>query len=104
MLLSSNPTGLGNVSHDFAAILQKPILRSDLYRHLQYLTAPAEDVSVPLPPLLLIEQRQMRVLAAEDNRTNQLVFQKMVRDMDIDLRFADNGASRSRCFRTSSPT
>ena len=33
----------------------------------------------------------MRVLAAEDNRTNQLVFSKMVRDLDMDLRFVSNG-------------
>ena len=91
ILLSSNPMGLGNHAHDFAAILQKPILRSDLYRHLQGLTAPAApEVAEPAPPAPT-DLRQMRVLAAEDNRTNQLVFQKMVRDMDIDLRFADNG-------------
>jgi CheY-like chemotaxis protein len=34
----------------------------------------------------------MRVLAAEDNRTNRLVFSGMVRDLDIDLRFANDGA------------
>jgi signal transduction histidine kinase/DNA-binding response OmpR family regulator len=91
MLLSSNPTGLGNLAHDFAAILQKPILRSDLYRHLQSLTAPEAAPEVQAAPVVATHLRQMRVLAAEDNRTNQLVFQKMVRDMDIDLRFADNG-------------
>jgi CheY-like chemotaxis protein len=37
------------------------------------------------------EQRAMRVLAAEDNKTNQLVLGKMLRDLDIDLRFAGNG-------------
>ncbi|MFN3282121.1 MAG: response regulator, partial [Tabrizicola sp.] len=91
LLLSSNPMSLGNRSHDFAAILQKPILRSDLYRHLQGLTAPAGVAADPPPPPAPSDLRQMRVLAAEDNRTNQLVFQKMVRDMDIELRFADNG-------------
>ena len=103
MLLSSNPSGLGSFAHDFAAILQKPILRSDLYRHLQYLTASAAGQPAELPPLLLIEQRQMRVLAAEDNKTNQLVFQKMVRDMDIDLRFADNGRVAVEMFRDFQP-
>ncbi|MFN5998398.1 MAG: response regulator [Paracoccaceae bacterium] len=91
MLLSSNPTGLGTLAHDFAAILQKPILRSDLYRHLQGLTAPVEEPVVEAAPVAPVDLRQMRVLAAEDNRTNQLVFQKMVRDMDIELVFADNG-------------
>jgi CheY-like chemotaxis protein len=45
----------------------------------------------------------MRVLAAEDNRTNQLVFQKMVRDMDIDLVFADNGRIAVEKFQSFQP-
>lgn len=35
--------------------------------------------------------RQMRVLAAEDNKTNRLVFSKMVKALNIDLKFAENG-------------
>ena len=103
MLLSSNPTGLGNLAHDFAAILQKPILRSDLYRHLQGLSSPAAQVAPPEAPPPPSDLRQMRVLAAEDNRTNQLVFQKMVRDMDIDLRFADNGRIAVETFQSFRP-
>jgi CheY-like chemotaxis protein len=45
----------------------------------------------------------MRVLAAEDNRTNQLVFQKMVREMDIDLVFADNGRIAVELFQSFRP-
>lgn len=37
------------------------------------------------------QERKMRVLAADDNRTNRLVFSKMVKDLDIDLEFATNG-------------
>jgi signal transduction histidine kinase/DNA-binding response OmpR family regulator len=103
MLLSSNPSGLGNHAHDFAAILQKPILRSDLYRHLQGLTAPALAETGPQVAPVPTDLRQMRVLAAEDNRTNQLVFQKMVRDMDIDLRFADNGRLAVDLFASFQP-
>ncbi len=103
MLLSSNPTGLGNLAHDFAAILQKPILRSDLYRHLQGLTTPAVETVVAAAPSAPADLRQMRVLAAEDNRTNQLVFQKMVRDMDIDLCFADNGRIAVEKFQSFQP-
>ncbi|TAG10716.1 MAG: response regulator, partial [Rhodobacterales bacterium] len=103
ILLSSNTTGLGEAGADFAAILQKPILRSDLYRHLQALTAPAPApvaAPVPVPPS---EMRQMRVLAAEDNRTNQLVFQKMVRAHDIDLVFADNGRIAVELYQSYQP-
>lgn len=35
--------------------------------------------------------RVLRVLAAEDNKTNWLVFSKMVKALDVDLRFAENG-------------
>ncbi len=35
--------------------------------------------------------RKMRVLAAEDNKTNRLVFSKLVRKLDVDLAFAENG-------------
>jgi signal transduction histidine kinase/DNA-binding response OmpR family regulator len=103
MLLSSNPTGLGNLAHDFAAILQKPILRSDLYRHLQSLTAPVVESAIEVVPVTPLDLRQMRVLAAEDNKTNQLVFQKMVRDLDIDLRFADNGRIAVEMFHDFQP-
>ena len=102
LLLSSNPTGLGP-DHGFAAILQKPILRSDLYRHLQGLTAPAAAEPVAEAPAVPRDLRQMRVLAAEDNRTNQLVFQKMVRDLDIELRFADNGRIAVEMFQEFRP-
>jgi signal transduction histidine kinase/CheY-like chemotaxis protein len=103
MLLSSNPTGLGTLAQDFAAILQKPILRSDLYRHLRALTAPAAPEPAAAPVVAPSGQRQMRVLAAEDNRTNQLVFQKMVREMDIDLVFADNGRIAVDLFQSFQP-
>jgi hypothetical protein len=103
MLLSSNPMGLGTLAQDFAAILQKPILRSDLYRHLQALTAPAVAEVIEAAPPARADLRQMRVLAAEDNRTNQLVFQKMVREMDIDLRFADNGRIAVEMFQSFQP-
>jgi signal transduction histidine kinase/CheY-like chemotaxis protein len=102
MLLSSNPMGLG-ADHGFAAVLQKPILRSDLYRHLQALTAPVAVEVAAEVPVVATDLRQMRVLAAEDNRTNQLVFQKMVRDMDIDLAFADNGRIAVEMFESFQP-
>ena len=33
----------------------------------------------------------MRVLVAEDNRTNRLVIEKMLKSLNIDLSFAENG-------------
>ena len=45
----------------------------------------------------------MRVLAAEDNRTNQLVFRKMVKDFDIELCFADNGREAVEQYQSFRP-
>ncbi|NPD14486.1 response regulator [Xinfangfangia sp. D13-10-4-6] len=94
VLLSSNIVRLRGAGADhFDAILQKPVLRAELYRQLTNLTNPTpEQEATPLPPAEKAPGlRAMRILAAEDNRTNQLVLQKMVRDLDIDLHFAANG-------------
>ncbi|GAB1365032.1 PAS-domain containing protein [Rhodobacter sp.] len=112
VLLSSNPASARD-EDDAASIdafLQKPVLRADLYRRLQELSAPvAAPVAAPAPPLptlLLLppgKLRQMRVLVAEDNKTNQLVFQKMVKGIDIDLRFAANGREAVEMWRDHQP-
>ena len=80
-----------------AAVLQKPILRADLYRRLNDLSY-AAPVAAPRP-----EARQMRVLVAEDNRTNQLVFQKMVREANIELLFANNGVEAVAAYQSFDP-
>lgn len=71
-----------------AALLTRPVLRADLYAALSRLTGSA--LALPGQPAQS-PRRPMRVLAAEDNRTNQLVLAKMVRDLGLDLVFADNG-------------
>ncbi len=104
VLLSSNPSVARDAPEAglLAAILQKPLLRSELYRRLQSLSAPPEPtlpVADPAPP----GGRLMRVLAAEDNRTNQLVFRKMVKDLEIDLSFANNGREAVEMFQSWRP-
>jgi signal transduction histidine kinase/CheY-like chemotaxis protein len=47
--------------------------------------------------------RHMRVLLAEDNRTNQLVFSSMVKSMAIDLEIVGNGVEAVEAFRRSRP-
>jgi len=79
-----------------AGCLCKPILRKDLRDALvsgnDNRTVPAAHgrecaITVSSPP----DQSRLRVLAAEDNRINQLVLQKMVAHLPIDLDFANNG-------------
>jgi len=106
VLLSSSPLNAreGAGSEHLATILQKPILRADLYRHLQSISGEViEDTPAPPPPRAATELRKMRVLTAEDNRTNQLVFQKMVRDLDIELVFANNGLEAVDLWRSFAP-
>ena len=45
----------------------------------------------------------MRVILAEDNKTNQLVFQKMVKSLDIDLTLAENGVELLEHFERGQP-
>lgn len=42
-------------------------------------------------------------LTAEDNHLNQLVFAKMVKDIDVDLRFVDNGREAVEMWPSSGP-
>ena len=45
----------------------------------------------------------MRVLAAEDNKTNRLVFSKMVKTLNINLKFAENGAEAVALYQSFEP-
>ncbi len=84
-------------------VIQKPILRADLYRRLHSLGSP-DVVEAPAPPLAEVRAlRPMRVLTAEDNRTNQLVFRKMVQDLPIELTFANNGVEAVDLFKSLQP-
>jgi CheY-like chemotaxis protein len=80
------------------AILQKPIPRRQMFAALERVFAhappPMPDAETQAPPPLAPQQngaRLMRVLAAEDNKTNQMVFARMVQHLRINLRFAANG-------------
>lgn len=63
--------------------------------------APAQDASPPIA--LSAGPRRMRVLAAEDNKTNQLVFRKMLKNINIDLEFANNGVEAVAAYQTFMP-
>ncbi|WP_420585705.1 response regulator [Ruegeria sp.] len=87
-------------------VLQKPIPRAELYARLTALgRTPAAPKVQKIAPVAQPAggQRQMRVLAAEDNRTNQLILQKMVKDLNIDLHFASNGLEAVECYQDFDP-
>ena len=103
VMLSANS---GSAAQDPArdlvqAVLQKPVARRDLIGTLARLAPPQpaspEPEPEPEPP------RAMRVLAAEDNKTNRLVFSKMVQALDIELCFAENGHEAVALFQSMAP-
>ena len=56
------------------------------------------------PPVPVADgPRSLRVLAAEDNKTNQLVFAKMLGKLDIDLTFAGDGRIAVERFEAERP-
>jgi len=110
LLLSSNPDRAQDSPGKaaVAALLKKPILRSDLFRVLQEISGavpeePPKPARAAPPAPAPVERRQMRVLAAEDNRTNQLVFRKMVKEFDIELEFANNGREAVNLYQSFRP-
>ncbi|WP_369528757.1 response regulator [Shimia thalassica] len=50
-----------------------------------------------------VGSRKMKILAAEDNKTNRLLLQKMLTPLDIDLRFAGNGEEALEAFQDMQP-
>ena len=72
-------------------------------------TAPAAPLvetadSTPLAPVAAPSgKNKVCVLVAEDNKTNQFVFTKMVKALDIDLRFADNGREAVEAYQERVP-
>jgi CheY-like chemotaxis protein len=46
---------------------------------------------------------RISLLAAEDNRTNQLVFRTMLKGLDLDLRLVENGADLVEAYRRAPP-
>ena len=121
-LLVSGPTKLPENGMAFDRLLQRPVLRNELLASLDGLSAAGADqeasfaeagqeISVPLraghlAPVDLQSadpRRRLRVLAAEDNKTNRFVFEKMLRHLDIDLVFAENGLEAVDLYRSFCP-
>ena len=110
ILLSSNPSFADRdpMRKNLHAVMQKPVPRKDLYDKLESLgsvTTLSEFVRAEAVagPRTTPEGRKMRVLAAEDNKTNRLVFRKMVKDLNIDLQFVGNGIEAIESFHSFQP-
>jgi CheY-like chemotaxis protein len=90
---------------DGLRVLPHPVLRQHLLEVLEDLAEPdASDTSdAPDETSAAPAPARLRILAAEDNKTNQLVFAKMLSGFDIDLIFADDGQDAVEKFRELHP-
>ncbi len=61
------------------------------------------DARAPANPAKTAAGRRLSLLAAEDNRTNQLVFRKMLKERDLRLRLVDNGADLVAAYIEEAP-
>jgi signal transduction histidine kinase/CheY-like chemotaxis protein len=86
-------------------VLPHPVLRQHLLEILEDLEQPdaVDAADAPADPGAPPAPRRLRLLAAEDNKTNQLVFAKMLSGFDIDLTFADDGLDAVEKFREIRP-
>jgi CheY-like chemotaxis protein len=96
LLMTSGPVSASTLEIEGTSTLQKPLLRSDLCIALSSLVPVKSKSDDP-------NDRQIRILAAEDNKTNQLVFGKMLKSLDIDLKFANNGREAIELYKTFNP-
>lgn len=108
LLLASNPIRAREEEgqENITGILAKPFLRSELFARLSEIDGTAyPPAATRHPPVPVVSDtlRPMRVLTAEDNRTNQLVFAKMVKELEIDLAFASNGLEAVEACETFAP-
>ncbi|MEM6564962.1 MAG: ATP-binding protein, partial [Pseudomonadota bacterium] len=65
--------------------------------------APRHAIEATVDPPAQSEPRKMRILAAEDNKTNRLVFGKMLKALDVDLQFACDGQEAVEAYGTFCP-
>lgn len=121
------PQQIGSESHRFSApatrVIPTPLSRSNLFNILATLSEPVPPTNDQIlleargdaeaPPVRQMpnsdrrangaQHRLMRVMAAEDNKTNRFLFTKLVRELDIELRFATNGREAVEVFQTFRP-
>ena len=91
--------------------LRQPIHRREVFEALSDLLSrpvaapPAPETEDLVPPASPVAgpARAMRVLAAEDNKTNRLVLEKLLKSLDIDLVFAVDGIEAVEAFRADPP-
>lgn len=83
--------------------LKSPLSRKTLLRELNALPEPADSYAPAQLRPNQTQTRKMKILAAEDNKTNRLVFSKLVKALNIELEFAEDGLEAVEKWRSFKP-
>jgi len=110
-IIMQTTTGLDADAKPFVSeSIQKPVRRRQLFGTIAGLPKPKETPQpvgqsflVESAPIAANESPKMRVLLAEDNKTNRLVFSKLVKTLNIDLAIATNGREAVESFQLQQP-
>lgn len=105
VILTSDPTFDRNdkALKQSQGLLKKPVPRRDLFRKIAEATCVQPNKETKPNEVALVGNRKMRILAAEDNKTNQLVLGKLLKSLKIDLQFANNGLEAVDMFQNMKP-
>jgi len=100
VILLRNPAErlLEKASDQAHGVLKMPPSRHELFAMIKSLSFNGDAPAPPLP-----EKRLLRVLVAEDNKTNQLVLRKMLKTLQLDLTFANNGEEAVAAYQNCVP-
>lgn len=98
--LSHDPKRVAEAGLPQVETIQRPYARAALFDAIMSVAArkPRND-----PPTHKTPSNLPKILLAEDNRTNQLVFRKMVSKLHIDLRTANDGFEAVTAFEEYRP-
>ena len=79
-----------NAAHpDFPTVLLSNCSSEETPKNQLQIPATSQSILKQLQNVL--PKQRIKVLAAEDNKTNQLVFKSMLKNLDIDLKIVDDG-------------
>ncbi|MBO9395128.1 response regulator [Shimia sp. R9_2] len=99
--LSSDPKAFGDADDLglIKSVLAKPGSRAELNLGI----AKAAEASPKNTKGKATARRRMRVLSAEDNKTNRLVLEKLLKSLDLELMFAHDGVEAVEQYISYSP-
>ena len=90
-------------NRDLLTRLNKPVNFQALLRAICDFELPLPHVAAEPVANAPVELRKMRILAAEDNKTNRLVFSKLVGKLNVEIEFAENGQEAVEKWQTFNP-